>query len=270
MLLPIKIKDNTMYSFFLKTNYGLRGLISNNESSFNKSISIIRIGKYFKTSFFNRFSETEKFLYSYKKKFNKICDIGASDGSGSYGFIKSLNYNKYYLIDKYINLKINEEGNNIYLYDSALNLHMLETKNFVIYLDPLKKNFNIFNSFIDLFFNKKKLGKLKDIQCINPLIKKNNKNINVIEADLMIDFDINMKFDLIIVENLINKIHHEDKLLRNFKKNIVKMISNEGLVILGENNSKEKENATIYTYKKKFMIIHKIGNGSISEGYLNL
>jgi len=270
MLLPIKIKNNTILPFFLKTNYGLRGLLSNNESSFNKSISIIRIGKYFKTSFFNRFYETENFLYNYKKKFNLICDIGASDGSSSYGFIKNLNYNKYCLIDKYINLKINEDGNNIYLYDSSLNLHMFETKNLIIYLDPLKKNFNILNYMINLFFKNNKLDKLKDIQCINPLINQNDKKIEIIEADLMIDFDTSMKFDLIIVENLINKIHHDDKLLRNFKKNIIKMIANEGLVILGENSLTEKENATIYSYKKKFMIIHKIGNGSVSEGYLNL
>lgn len=270
MLLPIKIKNSTILPFFFKTNYGLRGLLSNNESSFNKSISIIRIGKYFKTSFFNRFSETENFLYNYKKKFNFICDVGASDGSSSYGFINNLNYNKYCLVDKYINLKINEDGNNIYLYDSSLNLHMLETKNLIIYLDPLKKNFNILNYMINLFFKNNKLDKLKDIQCINPLINQNDKKIEIIEADLMIDFNTSMKFDLIIVENLINKIHHDDKLLRNFKKNIVKMIANEGIVILGENNLNEKENATIYSYKKKFMIIHKIGTGSVSEGYLNL
>jgi len=268
MLLPIKAKKRNFYSLFFKKNPGLRGLFSKDITEFNDSISIIRIGKFFKTSTFNRFKQTEKYLIDCKKSFNNICDIGSSDGLSSINFINNLKYNKYVLIDRYVNLKIHMDKRNVYLYDNKLNLHMLETENLVIYFDPLNQNKNIFNSLISLFFYKKPKNDLIDIECINPVVKKLHKNIEIIEADLMENFETKIKYDLIIIENLINKIHNNQKMINKLKKNIMNMVSNDAFLILGENNL--QENATIYRYEDNFKILHRIGIGSESEKNLNL
>ena len=55
-----------------------------------------------------------------KRNFQKIHDIGSSDGTSSYELIKNLKFDEYILMDKYLYLYLFQNENKIYLFDTTL------------------------------------------------------------------------------------------------------------------------------------------------------
>ena len=262
MFFPLKLKN------FLKKKYVLKNLIKEDINQYNQSLSLLRIGNIFKTTSINRYPKTSEFLLNLNKKFDYIYDIGCSDGIASLSLIENLKYNKYYCLDKFINMKIKVRNNNYYLTDKFNNIHMFENRFFVVYLDPFGK----FKTFVEkvvnfIFSNFHKTLHEKGfmINLINPLIIQSNKNVKFVEHDLFKD-NFNKKSDLIIIFNLLDKFINEKNKLDFVTKTTFDNLRPNGLLVVGENDSIER--STIYQKNNTINILHEINNGSKTKKYL--
>ena len=155
--------------------------------------------------------------------------------------------------------------------DEKMNLHMVETKHLIYYLDPYKIYKNVFYFFISKIWREPIKGKLRTISFLNP-IYQNHKKFNQI---IYKNFDIlnpkknNIKFNLIFISNLLNKFHKNYEVLNIIKNNINSITENKGIVVIAENDNIER--STIYLKNdKNFNVIKRINGGSLTENYIKL
>tara|TARA_Y100001970_G_scaffold294294_1_gene449963 strand:+ start:35734 stop:36543 length:810 start_codon:yes stop_codon:yes gene_type:complete len=269
MLFPFKFKK--MNSFFSRDLLTLNGLYSDDPLIFNNAIKYIRFGKFFKTSGFKRLNETYNYIIDLNKSFDNVADIGVSDGSSSLEIVDNLNYKKFFFLDKFEKCKIKKEKDIIYLFDDYSNLHMVETKNFVYYLDPFKIYNNFFSNFLFKTWEKTENSDLKTISFLNPIYKNHKKRNQIVykKFDLLDNDTMNYQFDLIFLSNLLNKFHKKNKIIQSIKKIISNISNSESIIVIAENDIIER--STIYHKKNdKFDIIKKINGGSTSEKFINL
>ena len=268
MLCPIKPIKSNLFSLFINIQPSLKGLLDNKSYIFNNSLSTVRIGKTFKTSSINRIPLTSSYIYSLKRNFKKIHDIGSSDGTSSYELIKNLKFDEYILMDKYLYLYLFQNENKIYLFDHLNNLHMYENDNYKLYLDPLDQSNSITEIILNLIFKSDKLVNINknEILCINKEILKLNKNIKYEVYDLF-EEPLYKNSDLILITNLIHNLKLNKKTLAKIKKNILNMASDNCLIVIGENTDKERTTFLRYRNNNLFYY-HSINGGSVSKKFI--
>ena len=147
---------------------------------------------------------------------------------------------------------------------------MYENKNYKIYLDPLKESKSFVEIIFNYFFKLEKKNKIKKnkILCINKKILELKKNIEYINYDLSNSLQ-EQKSNLMLVINLIDKFNDNKRTLLKFKNNIVNMIEENGILVIGENTKFER--ATFLKYKdSNFTHLHSINGGTISTDFINL
>ena len=253
MFFPLKMKWSN------KKQTVLLNLHNEDEDKRISSLNLIRIGKVFKTTSFNRFPKTISFLMTQKRKFSSVHDIGCSDGTASICVIKNIRFGKYYCMDKFLEMKLIESGASCFLLDDNENVHMYENKFFFLYLDPFDVQSSIFEKiFTWIFFKLKNVGgHCQKIRLVNPILER-SRNIVFKNFDIFED-NLEAKSDLILIFNLLNKFNN-DRRLKKVKKFLLDNLNDGGLAIIGENETTEK--ATCYKMQGDLTAIKRLNGGS--------
>jgi len=266
MKLPIKI---------VKSLNGLSGISSEDPDKFSSSLSLVRIGKVFKTTSFNRLEELSNFLIKQERDFQTILEVGAGDGIASLRLMKNLNYKKYFLTDKYIELYVREGNRKIELFDTEGNLQLLQKSKFMIYLDPYKawpSPLEILTT--SIFKQKEDISNLKKVYCISPKVKSLNKNIHIKEYDLLDPWN-DGKADLLLSNNLLDKFTKDKPIINKFIHNLFNSLNEGGMMAVGENTKGEdtkKEQVSIFHKKsdKKLECVEIINGGSVTHNFFKV
>ena len=254
MLFPIKLK------FPWRQNEIIGALIQDDVNRKMVAINKIRIGTVFKTTYKNRFPLVNQYLKELDKKFGRVYDIGSGDGMASNTLISTLKYQKYFCLDKNHYLAVSRTKLGLFLIDEHLNAHMFENKYFLIYLDPLNVHSSIFEKITSAIFrfipiNHDKISFISNQNLTN----FDNKKLELKRFDLFSD-KLKLKADLIIIFNLLNKFN-ESKYLEVVKASVAHHLDKNGILVIGENDKKEK--ATIYQLRDKLLVRKKINGGSV-------
>jgi hypothetical protein len=272
MLIPIKsVKFSSLFGGSNTEFRGIGGLVSPDATEFRRALSSVRIGRTFKTTARNRLPELTSYLTSLGQRFRKVIDVGASDGSAALSFIKALEFGSYCLTDKYIELVLVRDGHRFWLYDQDGVLHMYQVGDLLFYLDPLRQWRSPLERALTSFLSRREApstGERLQVICINPDISHCGKNYRVLPYDCNNSW-LEESGDLILVANLLDKFIDKPDVMERFCSNIRGMVANGGLVVVADNEGKER--ATVFRLQgRDFEVAYRIGGGSIAERQLHL
>jgi hypothetical protein len=270
MLIPLK----TINRFFRFGDLGfdcpgIAGLLSPDATVFRRALSSVRIGRTFKTTAYNRLPQLTAYLASLGKRFGTVVDVGASDGSAALSFIETLDFECYWLTDKYIELVLLRDGHKFWLYDLDGVLHMYQIGGLLFYLDPFRQwrspMERVITSLLGAYAPPDTCER-QHIICLSPDVSRCGKNYKVVP------YDCGTKWregagDLILVANLLDKFVNKPYVMRRFCANICGMVKKGGLLVVADNEGMER--ATVFrSASKVFEVVHRIGGGSIIEKLL--
>jgi hypothetical protein len=272
MLIPIKyIKSSCLFGNMDADYRGIGGLVSPDAAIFRTALSSVRIGRTFKTTERNRLPQLTTYLGSLGQRFGMVIDVGASDGSAALSFIEALDFESYWLTDKYIELQLVRDGKRFLLYDLDGILHMYQIGELLFYLDPFRQWRSPLERVVTSFLGgtpAPQSGELMQVVCLNPDVRRCGKNYR------FLSYDCNNAWagesgDLILVANLLDKFINNPSVMKRFCVNISGMVAPEGLLVVADNEGTER--ATVFRSRgQSFEIMHRIGGGSVTEGHLVL
>lgn len=267
MRFPIKFNGNSLNSIFkrlLPTTLDPRDLLdtSIDPKEFSKLMRVFKFGNTFKSTSFNRYPETQKFLSNYHFPDRPIVlDIGSSDGLASLGLIENLNFKHYYLTDLNPYVYFKKRGNNIYFYDEKGFLILFSSGLFVIYPQELNWIFS------KIFFskthkiNKKLLLDLSLLKLINPMIEMSNLKVEFNKYDM---FEVWPKenVDLIILANILNRTYFNDLEITRVLNNLIVHCNEGALLAVIDNRPNLDEKSSIFKLSRgKIFLEHRINEG---------
>lgn len=272
MLIPIKsVKSSRLFGDVDADYRGIAGLLSSDATVFQRALSSVRIGRTFKTTAHNRLPQLTSYLASLGQRFGKVIDVGASDGSAALSFIGTLNFESYWLTDKYIELVLVREGNRFWLYDLDGLLHMYQVGGWLFYLDPFRQWRSPLERVVTLVLGgstAQHAAQRLRVACLNPDVSCCGKSYR------FLSYDCNNAWteepgELILVANLLDKFIDNPDVMKRFCVNICGMVANGGLLVVADNEGMER--ATVFRSRgKSFEVMHRIGGGSITERQLGL
>lgn len=272
MLIPIKsVKSSSIFGDVEAGYRGIGGLVSPDAAIFRRALSSVRIGRTFKTTERNRLPQLTAYLESLGQRFSKVIDVGASDGSAALSFIEALDFESYWLTDKYIELVLVRDRERFLLYDLDGILHMYQVGELLFYLDPFRRWRSPLERVVTSVLGGRPVphsGERLQVICLNPDVSRCGKKYR------FLSYDCNNAWteesgDLILVANLLDKFIDNPNVLKRFCVNISGMVASEGLLVVADNEGTER--ATVFRSRGQgFEVVHRIGGGSITEGHLVL
>ena len=230
---------------------------------FSKAVSAFKFGTTFKSTKYNRYPLMLNKISKLKLPNNiTILDVGASDGNASLRSIKELNFQKYYITDLNINTWYSQNGNNCYFYNDDKKCILIANKYFIIY--PQEFSSKIFKKVLwKIFpFLLNRLCEKKRIKLINPLLK-DNKKIKIIKYDIFQKWDYE-KIDLVIAANILNESYFSINDLNLAIKNLIKCLSQNGILVVIDNRKIEK-GSIFQVIDDKLKFIDRINGGTEIE-----
>lgn len=266
MFLPIKpARVSTVAGSPPRVVVGLQGLLSTDPQTFRDALSTVRIGRTFKTTARNRLPRLTEYLASQLGRLGTVIDIGASDGSASITMIEALDFERYYLTDKYMHLRLTQKGTAYRLHDADGVVHMCQLGGMVYYLDPFHAWRSPFERLVTLVFGQR-TGPLPDVShhvvCVTPELARLGKPVQALAHDCAQPWE-RERADLVLVANFLDKFVNHPGLMVVFCRHIADMLRPGGILVVADNEGTER--ATIFANDARLHPVHRIGGGSVSE-----
>ncbi|MBF0432340.1 MAG: hypothetical protein HQK83_13730 [Fibrobacteria bacterium] len=239
-------------------------LLDNNISpeQFSQAVSVFKFGTTLKSTRAFRFPLTVKSLSELSNnKPSVILDVGASDGITSSHVMKQLQWKKYFVTDRNIDVYCREYRGTFYFFDSLANCVLIATNKFVIYREYEDAVFPL-NIIAKHFFSTMppEDSEPQKIRLINPAIHSESSDVFVYAYDIFTAWE-QEPADLVIAANILNRDYFSDAQILRAIQNLRTALKEGGRLTIIDN--RENERSSIFRLEKAMLISeHDINGGT--------
>lgn len=266
MYLPIKrARPSPAAASPASAAVGLQGLLSADPAAFRAALSIVRIGRTFKTTARNRLPLVTEYLAARGGRLGTVIDVGASDGSASMSLIEALDFERYYLTDKYMQLRLTRSGRIYRLYDADDVLHMCQIGGLVCYLDPFRAWRSPLERLVTASLGhpgELRVEETHEITCVTPELAGLGKPVHALGHDCGRPW-MREQAELVLVANFLDKFVDRPDLMQVFCHHIAGMLQPGGTLVVADNEGAER--ATVFTMDGSPRPVQRLGGGSVAE-----
>lgn len=222
--------------------------ISNDD--FTRIVSRLRIGGTYKTTTFGRYPKALEYLKGLRFKTAPIVlDVGASDGSASLLAIKELSYSRYYLTDRYIDLRFIQHGGGLYFLADTQKPFLYANRFLVAFneTDDAVWPFSFIVKALFAKFREDAGASTRSVRLVNPSLVPFMRGGVRIETYDIFEKWRNERVDIVIAANLLNRGYFPDCEIVKGVRNLMDAMNDDGLLVVVKNNG--TENASVFRRK---------------------